>query len=247
MKGITTMTYYCIRCGVELAESEHSCPLCNTKLVIPDEDPRSFDSKRSYPPSTVSVASQRYQNHRKARDISSAVIAVLLLIPCVVTLLCDALGGGGLSWSLYVLSSCAVAAAVILPPVVSLSLSPYSCISIGTLSIAVFLYIIESLSGGGWFFSFALPLCIGSGGILMLLTAMYCRKLSPARIIAVGFACIGFYCILIELLCFSSFGLIALFSWSLYPASVLFILAALLLYIDYNDTLKRYLAKKFFI
>ena len=27
---------YCIKCGVELAESEKKCPLCNTKVYHPD-------------------------------------------------------------------------------------------------------------------------------------------------------------------------------------------------------------------
>ncbi len=40
---------YCVHCGVELAESEARCPLCNTKVVDPAA-PQQGNGKTPYPP-----------------------------------------------------------------------------------------------------------------------------------------------------------------------------------------------------
>lgn len=85
---------YCIKCGVELADSEKVCPLCGTRVFHPDLP--SGQGETPYPP-----------DHRpRAEEVSRAgvlfVLTVLFLLPTVVSVLCDWRLDGGIVWSGYV-------------------------------------------------------------------------------------------------------------------------------------------------
>lgn len=49
---------YCIKCGVELADSEKVCPLCGTRVFHPDL-PRS-ESEAPFPRMNINWASVRW-------------------------------------------------------------------------------------------------------------------------------------------------------------------------------------------
>ena len=66
---------YCIKCGVELADSEKCCPLCGTVPFHPDI-PRE-EGKPLYPP-------ERYPRYPVSRVGVLGVVSILLLIPALV-------------------------------------------------------------------------------------------------------------------------------------------------------------------
>ena len=85
---------YCIKCGVELADSEKVCPLCGTRVFHPDLP--CGQGETPYPP-----------DHRpRAEEVSRVgvlfVLTVLFLLPAVVSVLCDWRLSGGIVWSGYV-------------------------------------------------------------------------------------------------------------------------------------------------
>ena len=85
---------YCIKCGVELADSEKVCPLCGTRVFHPDLPCGQAESP--YPPDVSP----------RVEDVSRAgvlfVLTVLFLLPAVISVLCDWRLSGGIVWSGYV-------------------------------------------------------------------------------------------------------------------------------------------------
>ena len=83
---------YCIKCGVQLADTEKRCPLCGTVCYHP-ELPRPKESPL-YP------HKQNPQPRVSPLGAMSA-LTILCLIPLAICLLCDFQGDYRLSWSGY--------------------------------------------------------------------------------------------------------------------------------------------------
>ena len=82
---------YCIKCGVELADSERVCPLCGTRVFHPDLP--CGQGEPPYPPA----------DHPRYEEVSRIgvlfVISVCMLLPAVITVLCDWRINGTIVWS----------------------------------------------------------------------------------------------------------------------------------------------------
>ena len=72
---------YCIKCGVELADSEKRCPLCGTPVFHPDL-PRNL-TEPPYP------ADRRIRREDVNRSGILFVLTVVALLPAILSLLCD--------------------------------------------------------------------------------------------------------------------------------------------------------------
>ena len=71
---------YCIQCGVQLADTEKSCPLCGTVCYHPDRSRP--EAEPLYP------KDQHFQSQVSPSGVMGA-LTVLCLIPIVICLLCD--------------------------------------------------------------------------------------------------------------------------------------------------------------
>ena len=84
---------YCIKCGVELADSEKVCPLCGTRVFHPDLP--QAQGEPPYPP----------QEQARPEEVSHTgalfVLTVLLALPAVLSILCDWRVNGRIVWSGY--------------------------------------------------------------------------------------------------------------------------------------------------
>ena len=80
---------YCVKCGVELADSERVCPLCETPVYFPDLDP---DPETPYP---------REINRRdfNPRYAVCFLITCFYLIIAAIPLLCDLNINDRVTWS----------------------------------------------------------------------------------------------------------------------------------------------------
>ena len=81
---------YCIKCGVELADSEKCCPLCGTAVYHPDLDINHTPSL--YP----DVHDERKKVSKKGRIF---VLSLLFLIPVIVLFLVDVNVTPSVTWS----------------------------------------------------------------------------------------------------------------------------------------------------
>ena len=84
---------YCIKCGVELADSEKVCPLCGTRVFHPDLPLP--DGEAPYP----ADARRRTEEFNRAGLLF--ILTMLAIIPAVICLLCDWRVNGHIVWSGY--------------------------------------------------------------------------------------------------------------------------------------------------
>ena len=99
---------YCVKCGVELADSEKKCPLCGTPVFHPDI-PRNL-SDPPFPPD------RRIRPEDVNRSGILFVLTVAALLPALLCLLCDWRINGTLVWSGYAAGAIGLLYIVILLP-----------------------------------------------------------------------------------------------------------------------------------
>ena len=231
---------YCIKCGVELADSEKVCPLCGTRVFHPDLP--CGQGETPYPP-----------DHRpRAEEVSRAgvlfVLTVLFLLPAVVSVLCDWRLSGGIVWSGYVVGGLLLLYVTVVLPLWFKRPNPVIFVPVDFAAIGVYLLYIDLATRGGWFFSFALPV---TGAAMVLVTAVVTllRYVPSGTLYTLGGGLIlaGGYAVLVEFLLNVTFHLHDTFLWSFYPLAVCVVLGAMLLVVAVCKPLRRSLHKKFFI
>lgn len=231
---------YCIKCGVELAESEKKCPLCGTVVFNP-EVPKP-DGAPTYPPEyTLNTGNVN-------RSGVMFIITMLFLLPIVTVLLTDWQLNGRIIWSGYVVGAVLLLYVVVILPLWFRAPNPVVFIPVDFAAVALYLLYINLACGGHWFLSFALPVC---GGAMLIVTAA-AALLRYARggyffIFGGAFILIGLYNVLIEFLLNLNFKLHEGYIWSFYPLAGCVIIGAMLIVIGCSSHLRESLHKKFFI
>ena len=231
---------YCIKCGVELADSEKKCPLCGTVVFNPELSRP--DGEPQYP--RMPATQPEKVNHSGIMF----VVTMLFLLPIVTSLLCDWQINGEIIWSGY-----AVGAVVLLYTLVVLPLwfrhpNPAIFVPVDFAAIALFLLYINFAVGGHWFLSFAFPV---TGAVALLVTAVVTlmRYVPGGALYIFGGALIltGGLNVLIEFLLHITFGIEGMFVWSIYPLTVCVLLGVMLLVVAVCKPLRRSLHRKFFL
>ena len=123
---------YCVKCGVELADSEKSCPLCQTEVVCPAGVERN-NAPSPYPP---------YKGRVKegiSRTGLMFVVTFFTLIPIVISLICDLSLNGVMNWSGYVIGGLGVLYICVGLPLWFNKPNPVIFTPVGYLSIGLFL------------------------------------------------------------------------------------------------------------
>ena len=87
---------YCVNCGVKLKQSEKVCPLCNTKIINPN------NLKDKFTPAYSQVVEKHKGINKK---YLCKLITVVLICAAIITVLCDLIFTGNITWSIYVIVS----------------------------------------------------------------------------------------------------------------------------------------------
>ena len=87
---------YCVNCGVKLKQSEKVCPLCNTKVINPN------NLKDKFTPAYSQVVEKHKEINKK---YLCELITVVLICAAIITVLCDLIFTGNITWSIYVIVS----------------------------------------------------------------------------------------------------------------------------------------------
>lgn len=231
---------YCIKCGVELAESEKVCPLCGLKPYHPEISEN--NGEKPYPTSKV----PSYETVNKQGILF--LITMAFLVPMIITILCDRTITGSFSWSGYVVGGLILFYISIVLPAWFKNPNPVIFIPVFFAAAIVFLLYIDIATGEGWFLSFAFP-AVGAFGFIItaiITVARYVKK-GYWYIASASFFAIGVYVCLIELLIYITFGIKTHFPWSIYPLVGCLIIGGTLLVIAISKPLRRRVQKKFFI
>lgn len=232
---------YCVNCGVELAETEKNCPLCDTEVINP-RSPWQEPTDSPYP--TAYEVAVPLNKSKVATFIS-----ILLLIPILVTLLSNLIANGEISWSLYVIGALALAFVVLLFPLYFKKFYTASFIFIDYVALFGYLALIQYLAGGKWVMSIGLPLCIASCGFTWLFFALFRHKKSTTILVrlAIMLISLGVYVMAIELTLLEHYGNPFELQWSYYALIPCAALAMALLFLDSRKDVKEALHKRMFL
>ena len=230
---------YCIKCGVELADSEKVCPLCGTRVFHPDLPCGSGEPP--YPPA-------EHLNEEVSRVGALFVVTVCMLLPAVISVLVDWRVNGGIVWSGFVLGGLALLYVLAVLPLWFKRPNPVIFVPVDFAAIALFLLYVNYATGGHWYLSFALPVT-GAAALLVCAMVTLLKYLPGAALYICGGALIlsGGLAVLVEFLLNLTFGLHDTFLWSIYPLAVGVVLGAMLLVIAVSKPLRRSLHRQFFL
>lgn len=233
---------FCIKCGVELSDTEKRCPLCSTVVYHPDI--QRAEAKPLYPPHDG--LSESTMNKSGALFI----VTTLCILAIVITLLCDLSLNGGLTWSHFVWSGIVMLYIIAVLPIWFRRPNPVVFVAADYAVLTVFLWLICYLTGGTWFFTFCLPV-VGLNAALvitMIVLIRYVRR-GILYIFGGGFMVSGFFMLLTEFLINYTFEIREPFRliWSIYPFAAFFIIGIALIIIAINRPLREWLRRKFFV
>ncbi len=228
---------YCIKCGVQLADTEKKCPLCNTAVCHPD-----FANRAQQP---LYPENKMPKKNTGSKALNGAVI-ILFLIPLFVCFAADLHMDGRLDWFGYVAGALALAYVTFALPKWFYKPNPVIFVPCDFAAAGAYLLYINLATDGSWFLPFALPvtagLCLITCAVVTLLH--YLRK---GRLYIIGGAvmALGAFMLLIEYLMGIAFRL-QFIGWSIYPLCVLVLFGGLLIYLAINRAARETLARKLF-
>ena len=231
---------YCIKCGVELADSEKRCPLCGTPVFHPDL-PRNLNEP-PYP------ADRRIRREDVNRSGILFVLTVVALLPAILSLLCDWRINGTIVWSGYAAGAIGLLYVMIVLPLWFRHPNPVIFVPVDFAAIGLYLLYIDFATGGHWFLSFAFPVT-GAIGLLVTAVVVLTRYLHGGWLYIYGGAFIlaGGLAVLVEFLINLTFQLHETFFWSFYPLAAGVILGLMLIVIAICKPLRESLQRKFFL
>lgn len=228
---------YCIKCGVQLADTERKCPLCNTEVLHPD-----FMQAADRP---LYPGNKMPKNSSRSKALNGAMI-ILFLIPLFVCFAADLQMDGRISWFGYVAGALILAYITLALPMWFSKPNPVIFVPCDFAAAGLYLLYINIATDGAWFLRFALPvtagLCLITCTVVTLLH--YLRK---GRLYIIGGAAmaLGAFMLLIEFLMGMTFHL-QFIGWSIYPLCVLALFGCLLIFLAINRTAREAMERKLF-
>ena len=228
---------YCVKCGVELADSEKVCPLCSTVVYHPDLAREEAPSP--YPPHRVSKRMRRRATLFVLALVSIALAAQLLLL--------DFATSKGLDWAIYADGGIALMYLMVCLPMWFRRPNPAIFVPTGFLAAALYVFLCCALTGGTWYFNFALPLIVGIAVIVTAVSTL-CRYIRGGRYYIAGGTVIasGVYLLGVEILIASRFA-VPFIGWSIYSLVSFLVLGMGLIVIGIVPAFRHAFDKKFFI
>ena len=228
---------YCIKCGVQLADTEKSCPLCNTVVYHPE---------LSQPTAEVLYPTGRFPKKTSGKAVLSGAILILFMIPLVLTFCSDLLLDGKIDWFDYVAGALGVIYVTFALPIWFRKPNPVIFIPCDFAAVAALLLYVNLATDGNWFLSFAFPLVVGAAVIVCSLITLL-RYLHRGRLYVVGgtFIASGGFILMIEYLLTITFGL-RFSGWSFYPLVCLFLFGGLLIYLAMNSVVREKIERRIF-
>ena len=231
---------YCIKCGVELADSEKSCPLCQMPVFHPQ-----FPQQAGEP---LYPAAQNSPRKLRPWGLLIVVTALLFLLPSIVTVLIDLQIRGSITWSGYVVGALQMLYVMAILPAWFHRPNPVVFVPCSFVSIGLYLLYISLVTDGRWFLTFAFPV-LGGFGLIITTIVTLCRYIHRGRLYVFGGSAItlGLFMPVMELLLNYTFHRSRFIGWSFYPLSALVILGVILLVIALCKPVRESFSKRFFL
>lgn len=231
---------YCVKCGVQLSGNEKQCPLCKTKVYHPELE--TTNTATPYPP--------YIKEHEPVVNKTGTIfILTVLYLTLIISLTITNLNTSPhISWARYPVGALTLLYIVFVLPLWFKKPKKIILVAFDFISLALYLLWINSIVGGNWFLTFALPATAGLGVIVVTLVALL-TYLKNVKLFIIGgsFISLGLYTILLEYLINFTFKDSNKFLWSLYPLIFCIMLGITFLIIGIHKPLRDALEKKFFV
>lgn len=220
---------YCVNCGVELVESEKSCPLCGVEVNNPNKP---WAEPKEYPyPHRIDEILKGVNNRFIGR-----IIALIFAIPILICCLNDLLLNGALTWSLYVIGGIALLYFIFILPFAMKNRNMMLLIALDTLAVIGFLFLVELVKDSriNWSLWLGLPITFILGAIIEMYVAWYAKGAEKRPILlVVGLAIFfaGVYTACLDILIKLYQHADVFIGWSLYvlcPCTIIYIFMALI-------------------
>lgn len=228
---------YCIKCGVELADTEKRCPLCDTAVFHPDID--RITERPLYPKNKLPKTGSNSK-------VLCGSVVIVFLIPLIVCFFADLLPDRTLSWFGFVAGALILAYTAFALPLWFKKPNPIIFVPCTFAAIAVYLLYINCATDGDWFLSFAFPI---TGVFCLIATAfvtlLRCLRRGRLYVFGGAFILFGLFSMLVELFLCTTFDL-SFVGWSVYPLVALVLVGGLLIYLAINATAREIMKRKLF-
>lgn len=232
---------YCVNCGVELDNHEKRCPLCNTLVINPNtygDDQQEKHIQKEY----------ELINHLDIDfKFMAIIISIILLIPISVSMICNMVAVGKLTWSVFVIGATLLAFIVVLMPAFFKKKNIYVMEIVDAFAIALFLMLVNYQSGGAWFYTLALPLCFLTLIYVMVYTLAIRRKISALMRTSLFILFAGLYSLAVEILINDFNNLPFYLNWSHYVLIPCAVITIVLIFVDSQKKLKEEIKKRMFM
>ena len=228
---------YCVKCGVELADSERKCPLCNTPVYLPG---LSEDPERQYP---------KFEAPEKVNPRGIYfIITFVALISMIISVVSDINLGNGLTWSGYAVGGIALFYVIFILPGWFRRYNPAIFVPASFAAIGLFLLYVNYASGGKWFLSFAFPI-IGATALVISAICILSYYLRRGYLYIWGgaFIAIAAFMPVMEFLASTTFGVAVILNWSIYPLIAFGLIGIMLILIAIIKPLRESLCRIFAI
>ena len=228
---------YCVNCGVKLKESEKVCPLCNTKVINPNNLKTEF----------IPAYSQNIEKTKKVnKKYLCFLITIILMGVTIITVLCNLIFTGNITWSIYV-----VVSILFLNSKLSFVLfkNKFFPLFIDLLTTETLIYVIAYLNNGlHWFYYLVCPFIFIIWIYIILCTFVLSKKkYNLLRRFSVAFSFISVILLIIES-CIDMYKYEKItINWSIYAILPIIIIGTILFLISYNRKLIEEIKQRIFI
>lgn len=228
---------YCVKCGVGLADTEKTCPLCGTAVYHPDV--KQEEVRPLYP----------HKRTVKIKPNSKAVgglLIFLFLIPLLICFLSDMHFDGRLDWFGFAAGGLLVGYVIIGLPIWFRRPNPVIFLPCDFVAVALYLLYVQLVTEGNWFLTFALPTVLAFAAIVCTVITLL-RYLRGGRLYIFGGSIIalGGFALLIEYLISITFP-VPFIGWSFYSLIVLALLGGGLIFLAINSSAREMMERKLF-
>lgn len=228
---------YCVNCGVKLKQSKKVCPLCNTMVINPNNLNNDF----------IPVYSQVVEKHKEInKKFLCELITIVLLCATIITVLCDLVFTGDITWSIYVIVS-----SLSLNSKLSFILfkNKFIPLFIDLLTTETLIYVIAYLNNGlHWFLYLVCPfIFIIWIYIVLCVFVLEKKKYNLLRRFSIAFSFISIILLIIEA-CIDMFKYEkVVINWSIYAILPITIIGLILYVISFNRKLINEIKQRIFI
>ena len=230
---------YCVKCGVKLADTEKKCPLCGVAVFHPELS--QGEGEPLYP-------REKTPAHQVSSAAGRIIVTTAFLLPLLITLQCDLLINGKVTWSGFVMGALLVGYIVLVLPGWFRRPNPVVFVPCGFAAVGLYLLYINLATGGHWFLSFAFPV-VGAVGLIVTAVIALLRYVRRGKLYIFGgaAAALGALMPLMEYLIYITFGLTRFLGWSLYPLTAMVLLGGMLIFLAICRPARETMERKFFL